>query len=60
MSRGSNPIVATKAKEKKPAEQAKEKGKLLKPKAYKQTKEKGQKNNVLLESPAMGTRSKKS
>jgi hypothetical protein len=59
MSRGSNPQVATKAKGKNPAKQAKEKGKLLKPKAKKQTKEKGQKDDVLFESPAMGTRSKK-
>jgi len=48
-----------KAKRKKLAKQAKQKGKLLKPKAKKQTKEKGKKDAVLFESPAMGTRTKK-
>ena len=59
MARGSNPLVAMKAKRKKLAKQAKQKGKLLKPKAKKQTKDKGKKNDVSFESPAMGTRSKK-
>jgi hypothetical protein len=60
MSKGSNPLIVTKAKGKKLAKQAKEKRKLLKPKGKKQTKEKGKKNEVLFESPAMGTRIKKS
>ena len=59
MARGSNPLVAAKEKGKKLANKAKEKGKLLKPKAKKQTKDKGKNNEVLFESPAMGTRSKK-
>ena len=59
MARGSNSLVAAKEKGKKLANKAKEKGKLLKPKAKKQTKDKGKKNEVLFESPAMGTRSKK-
>ena len=58
MARG-NPLVAAKEKGNKLANKAKEKGKLLKPKAKKQTKDKGKKNEVLFESPAMGTRSKK-
>jgi hypothetical protein len=41
------------------ANKAKDKGKLVKPKAKKQTKDKGKKNDVSFESPAMGTRSKK-
>ena len=41
MFRGSNPLVATKAKGMKLAKQTKEKRKVLKPKAKKQTKEKG-------------------
>jgi hypothetical protein len=56
---GSNPLVATKAKGKKLGKQAKEKGKVPKPKGKKQTKEKGKKNDVLFESPAMHIRSKK-
>ena len=59
MARGSNPLVAAKEKGKKLANKAKEKEKLLKPKAKKQTKDKGKKNEVLFESPAMATRSKK-
>ncbi|PVH35295.1 hypothetical protein PAHAL_7G144300 [Panicum hallii] len=45
MSRGSNPL--------------RREGKVLKPKIKKQTKEKGKKNDVSFESPAMHTRSKR-
>jgi len=58
MARG-NPLVAAKEKGNKLANKAKDKGKLMKPKAKKQTKDKGKKNYVSFESPAMGTRSKK-
>ncbi|PUZ58366.1 hypothetical protein GQ55_5G504100 [Panicum hallii var. hallii] len=56
---GGNPLVAAKEKGKKLANKAKDKGKLMKPKAKKQTKDKGKKNDVSFESPAMDTRSKK-
>jgi hypothetical protein len=58
MARG-NPLVSAKEKGNKLANNAKDKGKLMKPKANKQTKDKGKKNDVSFESPTMGTRSKK-
>ncbi|PUZ61415.1 hypothetical protein GQ55_4G274400 [Panicum hallii var. hallii] len=54
-----NPLVAAKEKGNKLANKAKDKGKLMKPKAKKQTEDKGKKNDVSFESPAMATRSKK-
>jgi len=58
-SSGSNQLFPSKGKGKKQAKQDKDKGNLQKPKAKKQTKEKEKKNDVLFDSPAMGTRSKK-
>jgi uncharacterized protein YxeA len=54
-----NPLVAAKEKGNKLTNKAKDKGKLMKPKAKKQTEDKGKKKDVSFESPAMSTRSKR-